>query len=63
MPYISKFKLKDELGNTTVANVVDRVAQDNIENVKVTLSEIQTKYDALSNRFSYNQINENLTIK
>lgn len=67
MAYISKFKLKDELGKTTIANVVDRVAQDNIDNIKVTISEIQTdvkaKYDTLSNRFSYNHLKENLTIK
>lgn len=67
MAYISKFKLKDQFNNTILANVVDRVAQDGLETLKTTVSEMQTditnKYNEIVNRFSYTSSSENLTIK
>ena len=62
MSYISKFKLKDATGKTVIANVVDRVAQDSIDEIKPKISEIQTKIKEITYDFSYDSSNENLKI-
>jgi hypothetical protein len=62
MSYISKFKLKDATGNTVIANVVDRVAQDSIATIKPQVLELQTKIKEITYDFSYNSSNENLKI-
>lgn len=60
MSYISKFKLKDATGKTVIANVVDRVAQNSINAIKPTISELQTKIKEIACDFSYDATNENL---
>ena len=62
MSYISKFKLKDATGKTVIANVVDRVAQDSIDEIKPMVSELQTKVKEITYDFSYDSSNENLKI-
>ena len=62
MSYISKFKLKDATGKTVIANVVDRVAQDSIDEIKPKISDIQTKIKEITCDFSYDSSDENLKI-
>lgn len=62
MSYISKFKLKDATGKTVIANVIDRVAQDSIDEIKPKISEIQTKIKEITYEFSYDSSNENFKI-